>query len=139
MKLTLLILGFLSLTACSSLITRGDLKDCQTQCKEKGSCMSHVSKHEGQLQCECELTKAEKEAIDKEIKDLSVEMDKMDKALDEVKPVEIPATEQEIVPAAGELVIPEQTPKVEETPITVEEIKMEAPKVEAPAPTVEQK
>lgn len=147
MKSLLLIVGFLSLTACSSLVTRGDLKDCQTQCKEKGSCMSHVSKSKGMLHCECELTKEEKAELDKDIQEVSEEMDKMDDA--EATPVEIPATEQEIVPAAADVVIApvesipsikSETIPVEEPSIKVDEVQPTPIKVETVppvAPTVD--
>jgi hypothetical protein len=139
MKSLVLILGFLSLTACSSLITRGDLKDCKNHCQEQGSCMMHIKKDKGQVQCECsEAAPAiDEKAIDQEIKETS---DELEKALnEEVNPVEIPAQEQEIVPAAPEVIAPVEvapTPVQEEVaPIKVEDIKMEAPAPEV-APVV---
>lgn len=130
MKSLVLILGFLSLTACSSLITRGDLQDCQKECKSKGTCMTHVSKHEGKMDCECGLTAEEKAEVDKEINDVEVEMDKIE---EEVNPlsVEVPATEEEIVPVPAEKMEPalEQSP-VENSPVedslqSTPEIKMD--------------
>lgn len=109
MKL-LLILGVLSLTACSSLITRTDLKSCQSQCAEKGSCMMHLSKQDGQVNCECAPTKEEKAQIDKEINEISKEIDK---AQEEIKPVEVQTNEQSLIPAVPE--------KIQE--ITPEEVK----------------
>lgn len=126
MRLLVLIVGFLTLTACSSLITRGDLKDCRAQCVEKGSCMKRVSKDKGLVNCECkEVAPAvveEKAQVEEEIKAVEAELEQ---ELNEVVPVEIPALESEIQPAVPEVIPVEAMPAVEEIPVETTPIQVE--------------
>ena len=50
MKTLVLVLALTSLTACSSLITRGELNSCNSKC---GSKIEKLSKSDGKISCEC--------------------------------------------------------------------------------------
>lgn len=54
----LLMIGFLALTSCSSLITRSELNSCQKKCSGH---VQKLSKDDGKVNCQCavETTKAE--------------------------------------------------------------------------------
>jgi hypothetical protein len=126
MKLPLLTLVFLSLTACSSLITRKDLRSCEELCHSQGSCMSHIAKHEGAVACECTASeKIDEKAMEQEINQIEKELEE---SLSEPEALKIPETEQEIIPSAPEKIEPIRSqPKVAEEEVTIKAEEGELP------------
>ena len=49
----IVLFSIIGLMGCSSLITRTDLKNCQSQCTTKAETMKKVSKKDGKVICEC--------------------------------------------------------------------------------------
>ena len=50
MKIVILILTLVTLTSCSSLITRKELNSCNQKCGNK---IEKISKEDGKVSCEC--------------------------------------------------------------------------------------